>query len=224
MKKGVWILAVLLMLTGPAMGTEIEEKLPTCNMEKLRAGELQIFFKDYAVEGKGKKQRVVGMILLDAPLDKIWKTLNPWEDMEDYVPGLEYSKTIHVVSTLENGEVGEHLVEAKLNVPMVSVIYTLNMKLMPSKYRTEYHLLSEKEIEEYNIKNVPVKKTTFGLKSVEGYSYYLPVDDSNQKTIYVYSPIVEVSIPLPGFIERYIAKKTLVGYMEGVKKKVESLK
>ncbi len=224
MQKGMWMLAVLLLITESIFGSEINEKPPQFDMEKLQAGEFQIFFQDYAVEGKGMKQRVIGAILLEASPDKIWKILNPWEDMENYVPGLEYSKTIHVISTFENGDVSEHLVEAKLNVPMVSVIYTLNQKLTPSKYMTNYHLLSEKEIEEYNKKNVPVKKTTFGLKSIEGYSYYLPVDDSNQKTIYVYSPIIEISIPLPGFIERYIAKKTLVGYIEGVRKKVGSIK
>jgi hypothetical protein len=40
--------------------------------------------------------------------------------------------------------------------------------------------------------------------------------------VYYYAPIVESSMPMPDFAERYLTNSTLPGYMESVKKRVES--
>ncbi len=221
MKKVMWIFVLLAFLAVPAMATETEKKSYNIDMEKIKTGELQIYFEDYAVEGKGKKKRVIGIMLINAPPEIVWHSLKDWEAMGDYVPGLDYYKVIHVISKFDNGETQESLIEGKLKIPLISLFYTMYVKYLPSDLRVEWHLVNEKEIEDYNKKNIKVKDNTFGIKSVEGYSHLQPIEN-NTKTIYFYSPILESSIPVPQFIEQYLTKKILTGYLNTARKYAES--
>ncbi len=212
MKKGIWLIILVAILTTPVTGLEIGKKSYTIDVEKIKTRELEIYFEDYAVEGKGKKKRVIGIMLIDAPLETVWHALKDWEAMSDYVPGLDYYKVIHVISKFDNGETQESLIEGKLKIPLVSLFYTMYVKYLPLDRKVEWHLVNDKEIEAYNKKNIPVKDNTFGIKSVEGYSFLEPFEDG-AKTIYIYSPVLESSIPVPQFIEQYLAKKILTGYL-----------
>ncbi|MBU0992476.1 MAG: hypothetical protein KJ737_08290 [Proteobacteria bacterium] len=194
----------------------------TIDMATLKAGKLQIFTEEFKVEGEGKRKRVIGVILINKPPGDVWEVLKDWDSMGQYVPGLKYYKTIHTITPIDDMNNGETLIEGELDVPIVTVTYTVNVTFRASEnYRVEWHLLSEKQIQKYCDSNIPVKANSSGLKSIEGFGYLEAVDDG-LKTVYTYAPIVEISIPIPGFVERYISKSSLKGYLNAVKKHVES--
>jgi hypothetical protein len=188
---------------------------------KLEAGKLQTFTVEMKVEGKGIKKRGIGVILINAPPEKIWKCLCDWSSMGEYVPGLEYYKTVKVIKPIETGEVGEVLNEGKLKFPLLTVIYTLDLKIDGKNFRQEWNLASQSQVDEYQKQGIKIIRSTSGLKNVEGFQYIEPYDNC-KRTVYYYAPVVETSVPVPGFAERFLTNSTLPGYMEGVKKRVES--
>jgi len=190
--------------------------------KKLLSGEIQVFEEEYKVEGKGIKKRVVGVMILKAPLDKVWQVLEDWDAMGKFVPGLEYNKTIYVFEPPgSKDKIGNSLIEGQLKVLYLSINYTLNVKFDNVNYRQEWQIVTDEQVEIYNKKNIHVKKATRGLKSIEGFEYVEPYGDGSS-TIYYYAPIVETSIPLPEFLEEALSKSTLSGYMEGIRQMVNS--
>jgi hypothetical protein len=189
--------------------------------KKLDAGKLQTFTIEMKGEGEGKKKRGVGVLLINAPTEKVWKYLCEWETMGEYVPGLEHYKTVKVIKPIEKDTVGEALIEGKLKFPIFNVVYTLDIKFDESNMRQEWSLITPAQEEESKKQGKKMTRATSGLKNVEGFQYMEPYD-GGKKTVYYYAPIVETSVPVPGFAERFLTKSTLPGYMEGVKKRVES--
>ena len=57
------------------------------------------------------------------------------------------------------------------------------------------------------------------LKNIEGFGQIKAYNDI--QTIYYYAPIVEVSAPIPGFVEDIISKISLSRYLEAIKSKAE---
>lgn len=186
---------------------------------KLESGVLQVFEENYVVEGEGQKKRAVGIILINAPPARVWDVLENWDVMGEYVPGLSYYKTVHVVKPIGKSGVGESLIEGKLSVPPIR--YTLLVKFDKSNLRQDWRLVSEKEILFYNKKQEILKKNSSMVKSIEGYEYLEPYNKGLQ-TVYTYAPIVETAGPVPDFIDRALTKNTLSGYVTAVKKRVES--
>jgi hypothetical protein len=217
------IIAVLIGIVFFLSGTVCaQEKLNLkIDKAKLEAGKLQTFTVEMKVEGKGKKKRGIGVLLINAPPEKTWKYLCDWNSMGEFVPGLEYYKTVKVIKPIEVGEVGEILTEGKLKFPVLTVIYTLDVKFDGKNFRQEWSLASQRQVDEYQKQGIKITRSTSGLKNVEGFEYIEPYDDG-KKTVYYYAPIVETSVPVPAFAERFMTNSTLPGYMEGVKKRVES--
>ena len=199
-----------------------QEKL-NLNLDQkvLESGKLQTFTCAYKVEGKGTKKRAVGVMLIDAPPAKVWEVLLNWDAMGAYVPGLEYYKTIQQLKPLAKDAIGESLIEGKLTFPVLAVKYTLHVAFDEQNLRQDWRLVTEEEVNACAKKGIKITRSTGGLKNIEGFEYIEPYGDGT-KTVYYYAPIVETSIPVPDFAERFISKSTLPGYMEGVKKRVES--
>jgi hypothetical protein len=216
-------LAVLFLMALPHSGKgEAEYFNYKLDEKKLLSGEIQVFEKEYQTEGKGIKKRVVGVMILKAPLDKVWQVLEDWDAMGKFVPNLEYNKTIYVFEPPgSKDKIGNSLIEGQLKVLYLSINYTLNVKFDNTNCRQEWKFVTDEQVENYNKKNIPVKKATGGLKNIEGFEYVEPYGDGSS-TIYYYAPIVETSIPLPEFIEKALSKNTLNGYMEGIRKMVNS--
>jgi hypothetical protein len=188
--------------------------------KKLDAGKLQTFTIEMKGEGDGKKKRAIGVLLINAPTENVWKYLCQWETMGEFVPGLEYYKTVKVIKPIEKDTVGETLIEGKLKFPILTVVYTLDIKFDESNMRQEWSLITPAMEEESKKQGIKMTRATSGLKNVEGFQYMEPYDNG-KKTVYYYAPIVETSVPVPAFAERFITKSTLPGYMEGLKKRVE---
>jgi len=212
----------VMLLAAPAnsLNAQVQKFNYQLDEKKLLAGEIQTFEKEYKVEGKGIKKRVVGVMILNASPSKVWQVLLDWDAMGKYVPNLEYNKTIHVfVPPASKDKIGNSLIESQLKVIYLTIDYTLDVKFDYANQRQDWTLVTDGQVEKFNQQKIPVKKAMRGLKNIEGFEYIEPYKDG-AKTIYYYAPIVETSIPMPDFIQNALAKTTLNGYMEGIRKMV----
>lgn len=217
------LLAVVGLMAPPPSGKAEAEKFNyQLDEKKLLAGEIQVFVKEYQVEGKGIKKRVVGVMILKAPRDRVWQVLEDWDAMGPFVPGLDYNKTIHVFEPAgSKDKIGNSLIEGQLQVLFLTINYTLNVKFDNVHYRQDWKMVTDQEVETYQEQKIQVKKAHRGLKNIEGFEYVEPYGDGSA-TIYYYAPIVETSIPMPEFLEEALSKTTLSGYMEGIRRMVDS--
>ena len=208
--KRLIFMVLLLAWSCPLYAQKLDVEL---DMQRLEKGKIQTFEEEYAVDGEGRRKRVVGIMLLDAPPAVVWEVLADWDAMGPYVSGLDYYKTVHRIVPLSSAG-GRALIEGKLSIPLVAAVYTLDVNFDRSQYRQG--LVSAEEIGTYRKQGVELQDNTATLKNIEGYEYLEPFDDG-KRCIYVYAPIVETAVPLPGFVERALSKTTLGGYMEGVR-------
>lgn len=219
MKKSLILSIFLLMLAVCAYGAEPRKVSFNIDKAKLESGVLQVFEENYVVKGQGQKKRAVGVILINAPPERVWDVLENWDVMGEYVPGLSYYKTVYVIKPIGKNAMGESLIEGKLSMPPIR--YTLDVKFDKVQLRQDWRLVTEKEVSSYNKKQEVLKKNSAMVQSIEGYEYLEPYNKGLQ-TVYTYAPIIETSGPVPGFIERALTKNTLSGYVTAVKKRVES--
>jgi hypothetical protein len=221
----IFALAILLIFTTPtdSANGQSEKIKYELDEERLLSGGIQVFEKEYEVEGQGGKKRVVGVQIIDAPPGKVWKAISDWEGQADFVPGLEYNKPIHIFEPRGGKDkTGNLLFEEQIKVLYLTITYTLNVKFDKANKRIDWKFVTDEQVENYNRKKIPVKKATGGLRNIEGFEYLEPYGDGSQ-TIHYYAPIVEVSIPLPEFVERVLSKNTLNGYMEGIREMADFL-
>lgn len=213
------VICIIFLLSGVAVA---QEKLNLkIDKAKLEAGELQTFTMEMKVQGKGVKKRGIGVLLINAPPEKTWKYICDWDSMGQYVPGLEYYKTVRVIKPVEAGEGGEVLYQGKIKFPVLTAVYTLDVKFDAKNFRQTWNLVSQIQVDDYRKQGIKIIRATTGIKNVEGFEYLEPYDNG-KKTVYYYAPIVETSVPVPGFVERFATESTLPDFMEAVKKRVES--
>ncbi len=192
------------------------------DMELLKAGDLQISVEEFSTGGEGARKRVVGVVLVDAPPDIVWKVLLDWESMPEFVPNLKSYTIVHQFPDPANPENTQKLIAGKIKVLFFTIGYTMDVLFDPANFRQEWRLVSDEDAAAYRENGIQAVDPVFGLKSVEGFEYIEPFDNGG-KTLYYYSPVIESSIPVPGFIERAMAKSSLRGYMKGIKEKAERL-
>jgi predicted GNAT family acetyltransferase len=190
--------------------------------KKLEQEKLQIFIDEEKTPNKGKRKRFVGVLLIPTSPENVWNVLYHFDVMGEFIPHLEYYQTRHILKTYDNGTTAEALVEGKLKVPVLTVEYTLLVSFFPDRYRVEWKLVQQDQVELYHEQGIDIQACTGGLKDVDGYGYVLPYQN-NQHSIYIYAPIVETSIPLPGFAEKMITKTVTSGYMYGIRDRVKKL-
>jgi len=195
----------------------------TYDKKKLESGKLQVFTYTYSLKKGGEGKRVVGIMLINAAPGKVWKVLEDWDAMGKYVPSLEYYKTRHVIKPISDNAAGESYIEGKLKVAFLSILYTLHVSFDKASMSQEWRLINADEIKNLKQQNIILTEASSSLKDIRGFEYIEPYDDGS-KTIYYYAPIVEVSVPVPAWVERQLSKSSLNEYMEGVKKKVEESK
>lgn len=219
MKKVLALCLFFILASTLAFG---QEKLNLkIDKKTLEAGKIQTFTYEYKAEGQGAKKRGVGVILIDAPPAVVWDYLLKWDSMGEFVPGLDYYKTISAIRPIAKGVVGESLIEGKLKFPMLTVKYTLDITFDEPNLRQDWRLITQNEADEYAKKGLKITRASGGIKNIEGFEYLEPYAGGS-KTVYYYAPIVETSMPIPAFLERLVANSTLPGYVESVKKRVES--
>ncbi len=186
--------------------------------KKMLEGELQLF--ERSIEGgEGKKKRhIAGVILINALPEEVWNVLNDWESMDEFVPDLEYYK---VITERRRDGIGQLFLEGKLNIPLFNFIYNLDVVSDKSRFLQEWRLMTPEEVEIIRLVGFDIRESTDGIDEITGYGLVQPTDNG-QKSIYTYSTVIEFSMPLPEFVENYISRNALIGFVEGVKKRVES--
>jgi len=215
--------AMLLFSTYPVMASQIEKLNVPFDTRRLEQGELQVFTHAYPLEKGGHGKRVVGVMLINAPPDKVWKVLEDWESMGGYLPSLEYYKTIHVAHPVTDKQAGESYIEGRIRVAFLSFDYTMRVILDKAGLWQRWELVDDKTLADLKAKGVQVNPPSDSLADIRGFEYIEPYGDGS-RTIYYYAPIVEVSMPVPDWVERKLSKSSLNEYMEGIKKKVEQTK
>jgi hypothetical protein len=188
---------------------------------QLRKGELQIFELRLEGEGDKKKRHIAGIIQIDASPDDVWEVLNDWESMNEFVPDLEYYRIISEQEPSRQDGTRQLFIEGKLNIPFFNFVYNLGVASDKGRMVQEWRLMTHEEIEIIRLVGVDIRESTDGIEEIKGFAY-VESADNGRTSIYAYSTIIEFSMPLPEFVENYICKNALSGFMEGVKKRSES--
>lgn len=189
------------------------------NEKALREQEIQTFEKTFAHPGEGETRGVMGVLLIKAPYDMVWEVISNWEAQGDFVPGLEYFRVKHVFP--EGSDIRwRSLVEGKLDIPFVSFRYTLDAQFDKTQGTMIWNMLDADDIKQFKAQAIDVRQSDEdSLKNIEGFGQIRAYGDL--QTVYYYAPIVEVSAPIPGFVEDIISKISLSRYLEAIREKAE---
>ncbi|MDD5711446.1 MAG: hypothetical protein PHY31_01665 [Smithellaceae bacterium] len=222
--KVLLILVLSLFLAAPALGQEPKEVAKIkkrLDQEKLQAGKLQSFLVKEKTADGGDRGRVIGAILINAPMAKVRVQLNNWEAMPEWVPTLNYYKVKYTYDTLPPGIISRRIIEGQLGAAFIKVSYPLEVTLHEGGQLEEWRMLTDAERAAWKAKGIEIAAPHSALKNVGGFGWLEPTA-SGEKTIYYYSPVMESRIPTPGAIINAGMKLSLPGYLEGIKKRVES--
>lgn len=215
------LLLLAVSLTGSVYAAEW--KIEDCHIDKdlLVAGDVQTCEKTFAGSaGEGQTKGVMGVLLIDAPYNTVWKVISDWEAQSAFVPGLEYFKVRHQFPG--GSKTSWHsLVEGKLDIPFVAFRYTLDARFDKRVGKMSWNMLSADDIKRYQAQQIPVKLSDEArLKNVEGFAQITAYDD--KRTVYYYAPVVETSVPVPQFIQSAITSVSLNDYLESIKDTAEA--
>jgi hypothetical protein len=194
---------------------------PQIDQTKFESGKLQSFILKYKTKTGGDRGRAIGIILIEVPPAKVQEILDNCNRpeyipaCEDFAVRYEYPQT-----DLPEGIQRRRIIEQTLKIGLFKPVMALEFTLHDDKTE-EYRLITKEECEEWKQRGVNLKPPFWGIKDIGGFGYLEPYANG-EKTRYIYSPIVETTIPIPGPILNTIAKLALPGYMEGLKKKAES--
>jgi hypothetical protein len=209
---------ILIVLTSAGEGAgKVNIKLDN---KKLEAGELQVFQQEFAITGGGRKKRVIGVMLYNAPPDRLWSVLKDWSATPKFVPAIKYYKTKHIVKPLAKGGKGESIIEGSMKVAFLDIVYTLDVKFDDPGRMHSWRMLKDAEIAAYRAGGIALADNSSTLNAVEGFGYVESYDEG-RKSVYYYAPVVEVSVPVPAYVERSLVKSSLNDYMNGLKRMVE---
>lgn len=212
----------LMMASALNMAQAAEWRIEDCKVDNQRLldGEVQTCEKVFTIEGgEGQKKGVMGVLLIDAPYNTVWKVISDWEAQSKFVPGLEYFKIKH--SFPGGDKTSWHsLVEGKLDIPFVAFRYTLDARFDKRVGKMSWQMLTAEDIKRYQTEKIPVQLSDEDrLKNVEGFAQITAYDD--KRTIYYYAPVVETTIPVPDFIQSAIMSVSLNDYLESIKETAE---
>ena len=181
--------------------------------EKLENGEVITSVEPLPCFGEGVKKRVVGVVLINAPLESVWEVLCEWEQMGEYVDNLSYYKILQ-----SKGD--DHLIQGRIRAVGFKVDYPLMVHFDHKHKKQTWRLVSESEFKKFEAEGVhgliephPLLKSVGGDEMLESLG---------EKTLYTYAPILESKLPIPSWIENYAARLTLPKYVLAIKKRVES--
>ncbi len=183
-------------------------KFSEAEMQILKEGKI-ITKKQKQNTPEGHIARVVGAIQIQKPVEDVWKCILDWGKMPQYVPTLDYYKVLETINPSIS------VIEGQIHVAFLKFRYTLLVKNQKDTYYQRWQLLTPSHIKDYRIHS-KTQPHSSGIKNIEGFQYCIPVD--NYSTILYYAPVVEVSVPVPGFVENTLTQKSIKEYLYGIKK------
>ncbi len=214
-KKYILIICVIvldiLLLSDSSFSNYTSYDLSKAEIQSLQTGNIIVKKYKYKTQ-EGEIARVVGAILIHKGVEEVWMCITDWERMPQYVDTLDYYKV------LERLNHSTSVIEGQIHIAFLKFRYTLIVQNEKEKFYQQWHLLSETAKKQYNIKQ-PLQPHSKGIKNIEGYQYLLPID--NNTTVLYYAPIVEVTVPVPAFVENGLTQKSMKDYLYGIKKYLE---
>jgi hypothetical protein len=192
------------------------------DLAKVSTGQVQSYIVKFKTKEGGEKGRAVGVILIDAPYTKVREILGDWASMPEYVPNLKYYKVKYTYpqDELPDGVIRRRLIEGKIGISFLTAVYPVDVQLREDNRTEGWKLIKKEEAAQWKNKGVDLAPPFWGIKDIGGLGYLESTEDG--RTIYYYSPVIETTVPVPNVILSTVMKLTLPGYMEGVKKRVES--
>jgi hypothetical protein len=200
---------------------EVVERIKTMiDQTKLQQGKLQSYIIKVKTAEGGEKGRVIGVLLINVPPDKVWATSDDLESRPDWIPCHNYTKIVHTFDPPEEGMDRHFLLNEAIKIAFVKPTYSLDIKRHKDLLTEEWRMTTEQERATWKNKGVILNPPSFGIKNIGGFRYFEPYDNGT-KTIHFYSPTMETTVPVPQAILNIGMKLSLPGYMNGMKKEAE---
>jgi len=205
-----------------AIDTDLNIEL---DQQRLKNGELQTFVEPLKSDGPGGKKRVVGVIMIEATQEEVWTVITDWDAYGEYVPGVKYYKTIKKTVFRKHPEYFQSFVEGyiQIPVPFIRKTYTLDALFDQKNFFIRWELVTYDRIQALNKQGLSLTKSSSVVQNIAGFSYLKPFDNAT-KTVLYYAPVVEINIPVPQSVERFLSGTILSDFMEAIKNRVENQK
>jgi len=200
----------------PVIDVQIDQK-------KLANGDLQTFVETLETKGDGGKKRVIGILLINATQKEVWNIIKNWDAYGEFVPGLKYYKTLYKKTIPDKPGSFQSYIEGyiKIPVPFIRKTYTLDVNFDRHNYLINWQLVGNNQIEELKKQGLTPSRSSRVLQNIEGFSYLKPFENG-KKTVIYYAPVVEISIPVPQRVERFLSGTIMKGFMEAIKNRAET--
>jgi len=166
-------------------------------LKELKNGEIIVKYREKL---EGTDLRIVEATgVIDAPPDRVWKVIGDYENYKDFMPQVCESE----VRKKEGNATWQY---QKLHVPWPfpgdGTWYLIRLEHHPEKYFVQW------EMEDGNI------KINHGSWKLE------PFGEKGDKTLAIYSLVVDPGYKLPAFVVDFATKTTVPNIIEAVRKRV----
>jgi ribosome-associated toxin RatA of RatAB toxin-antitoxin module len=142
--------------------------------------------------------RVLAAILIDSPVEPLWKIMIDHKRAPEFVPGLRDCK---ILERDEEGELLEHRVKFSWFLPEMTYVFRA------------WYLVHER---------IDFKRVRGDLKALEGSWFFEETSNGNQ-TILRYSVYVDPGFLIPQWLVRPLLKGELTNLMRAVRRRVSEL-
>jgi hypothetical protein len=186
----------------------------------LAAREVVVSLRAGSTNEASEGRQVMGAVLIDAPPAVVWAVWKDWEGVSAYVPDLRYYKVIHEIRPETDVDGREALIEGLQDVGLHAVRFTLHVRFDRAAWRQEWHLLSSEEMQSWQRRGVSVQDHSWTIRRIEG-SGGLEPRENGRKTVFRYAPRFATSLPMPGFLTRRAAEKSLRAFLTGLRDRAE---
>ena len=196
-----FILIVALLLSGYNANALKIKGITIEDTTKIMKGETVVTEERYKNAKGDTLARAKVVVLINAPWEKILKTLVNFPAMKEFMPRVKSCKKI-------SGDDKQMIVHWSLSIAWTSIEYRLLTNVDKEK-----KMLSWKMDTTY--KDHDIRDTT-------GFWKFHSVEGDTSKTIAEYSLTLDTGMMVPGFVQNYLTKKDLPNVANSVKKRVES--
>ena len=163
---------------------------------RIEAGEIVILNE---VEGKKSRKALIRtMLTFNVPLEETWRVLAQVDTQKEYLPRVDYCQLVDEGPRMKN-------VEFVVDATLIKVRYRVIHRFNPEENFFDWYL-------DPDFKNE--------LKRVDGFWKLYAL--SPQKTLARYGTRVNTGRMVPGWLERFFAKRDIPKALDAVRKRVES--
>jgi len=194
------------------------------NKANLEKGDIQLFYKNFKDNNSGEKKQITGIILINAPVNLVWNLISDWDSMGEYVPCLKYYKTLYQVEYDKHNSIKRSIIEGYIKIPLPFINKKINLfvNFYEGSQSISWKLLTDEQKYYYKNKGIKIKRSNKYLKKMEGFTRINQYYDNNNQTIFYYVLKIEISVPVPFFVKKFLYETSLKGFMQSIKIRSEN--